>query len=250
MALYTDEFYDHHQATWQSSASVLVPIVQELVDAASVLDVGCGTGTWAARFAACGAKEVVGVDGDYVDRTRLKIPEEQFRAHDLRQPLDLGRRFDLVISLEVGEHIPESDAGTFVQSLVRHAEVVFFSAAIPFQGGRGHVNEQWPAYWAERFARHDYRAIDCLRSVVWNDERVKWWYSQNGLLYATPAAIAARPALARAMERSPEGALALVHPDKYRRHADPERLRLGRLLKALPGASRNDAARLLKKLRR
>lgn len=250
MPLYTDDFYDHHQDTWFSSASVMAPIVQQLVGADSVLDVGCGTGTWAARFAACGAKEVVGVDGDYVDRARLKIPAEQFQAHDLRKPLDLGRRFDLVISLEVGEHIPRSDAETFVQSLVRHAEVVFFSAAIPFQGGRGHVNEQWPSYWAELFAAHGYQAIDCLRAVVWNDERVKWWYSQNGLLYATPAAIAARPALAHALERSPKGALPLVHPDKYRRHADPKRLRLGRLLKALPGAFRNDAAQLLKKLRR
>lgn len=235
-SLYDDAFYERHAQTWRSSASVLVPMVCELVRPRSVLDVGCGSGAWAAACAQHGVQEVFGVDGEYVDRSRLMIPPDCFRACDLREPLDLGRRFDLVISLEVAEHVPAGRAEVFVQSLVRHADVLFFSAAIPFQGGRGHVNEQWPAWWAERFRAHGYEPIDCLRRRVWNDARVKWWYSENALLYATPDAIAARPALARERERNPGDPLALVHPDKYLRHADPSRLGLRRALGGLAGA--------------
>jgi SAM-dependent methyltransferase len=235
-SLYTEEFYDRHAETWRRSASVLIPMVCELVQPRSVLDVGCGTGTWAAVCAEHGVEEVFGVDGDYVDRARLRIPRECFRAHDLREPLDLGRRFDLVISLEVGEHVPPDRAEVFVESLVRHADVLFFSAAIPFQGGRGHVNEQWPAWWAERFRKHGFEPIDCLRPRVWNDPRVKWWYSENAVLYATRPALEARPALARERERCPGDPLPLVHPEKYLRHADPGRMGLGRALRGLAGA--------------
>ena len=232
---YDDGFYDRHEKTWRSAASVLIPMVCDLVKPRSVLDVGYGTGTWAATCAEHGAEEVFGVDGDHVDRERLKISPESFRAHDLREPLDLGRRFDLVISLEVGEHVPGERAEVFVESLVRHADVLFFSAAIPFQGGRGHVNEQWPAWWAERFRKHGFEPIDCLRPRVWTDPRVKWWYSENAVLYATRPAIEARPALAREWERGSGDPLPLVHPEKYLRHADPSRMGLARALRGLAG---------------
>lgn len=73
---------------------------------------------------------------------------------DLTQPLSLGRKFDLCVSMEVAEHLPPSRADSFVADLVGLAPVVLFSAAVPEQGGTNHLNEQWP----------DYGAI-CLRST-------------------------------------------------------------------------------------
>jgi cyclopropane fatty-acyl-phospholipid synthase-like methyltransferase len=57
------------------------------------------------------------VDGAYVDRTLLEIPSERFQPADLRQPIRVGRQFDLVVSLEVAEHLPAECAAAFVQSL-------------------------------------------------------------------------------------------------------------------------------------
>ena len=64
------------------------------------------------------------------------------------------------------------------------APVVLFSAAIPGQGGVGHKNEQWPDYWANRFATHGYSVSGALRWRIWNDDRVENWYRQNLLLAA------------------------------------------------------------------
>jgi SAM-dependent methyltransferase len=232
--LYDPDFYRRFAGEWRESARVLVPLVLELTEAKSVLDVGCGTGTWLALCRGLGVEDVMGVDGPWVDPAQLLIPAARFRHHDLQQPLDLGRRFDLVISLEVAEHVPEPLADAFVTSLTRHADAVMFSAAIPFQGGTGHVNEQWPAYWAEKFAARGMVAVDCLRPRVWADARVVWWYAQNTIVYATPAFLAAHRKLAAEHARAIPGPLPLVHPQKYLRVSDPTRGSLSRNLRALP----------------
>ena len=149
------------------------------------------------------------MDGDYVPRDQLCIPADRFIDHDLSTPLNLGRRFDLVTCLEVAEHLPLEAAETFIDSLCRHADVVVFSAAIPGQGGTGHINERWPSFWAALFARHGYRPYDLLRSQLWWDERCGWWYRQNVLVFATDTV---------AHEHEwPEltGPLDMVHPELF-----------------------------------
>jgi hypothetical protein len=132
---------------------VVLPIVFELCRPRSAIDVGCLFGAWAAECRRLGVDEVVAVDGGYVSVSDLLIPGDAFLAHDLNQPLRLERKFDLAISLEVAHYLPESRAGGFVADLCELAPMVLFSAAIPHQGGIGHVSEQWPG-WAERFAEH------------------------------------------------------------------------------------------------
>ena len=115
---YTDSFYDTIAAGSIASASVVAPLVYEMVNPSTVLDVGCGQGHWGAEFAELGAS-VQGVDGGYVADCRIP-----FTAHDLEQPLpDLGQ-FDLVVSLEVAEHLAEHRAASFVAELCELAPTV------------------------------------------------------------------------------------------------------------------------------
>jgi SAM-dependent methyltransferase len=181
---YTPTFFDELARGTQESAQVVVPLVNALVQPASVLDVGCGVGTWLAEWNTVGVPDLVGLDGDYVDRAALRIPVDRFTPADLQQPFSLGRRFDLVQSLEVAEHLDEPYADAFVESLSRHGDTVLFSAAIPRQGGTHHVNEQWPSYWAEKFAKAGYTVHDVIRPQIWTDPRVAVWYRQNMLLFA------------------------------------------------------------------
>src|SRR5690606_34222821 len=102
---------------------------------------------------------------------------------DLTKKLELNKKYDMAISLEVAEHLPESAADTFVESLTSHASIILFSAAIPQQGGQYHVNEQWPNYWNEKFKKRGFQAFDILRSEFWNNEHVPWWYRQNMVFF-------------------------------------------------------------------
>jgi SAM-dependent methyltransferase len=188
IAPYDDRFCEEIRSGSAASARVAVPIIKSLVDPRSVLDVGCGIGTWATEWIASGVADTVGVDGDYVDRRILQLPEGHFVSHDLSTPLDLARKFDLVTCLEVAEHLPASAASTLVDSLVRHSDVVVFSAAVPGQGGMEHVNEQWPSYWAAHFASAGYRPFDLLRGALWDCKEVEYWYKQNSLIFATDKA--------------------------------------------------------------
>ncbi len=169
----------------------------------------------------------MGVDGDYVDRTLLEIPAERFVPLDLSEAFDLGRTFDLALSLEVAEHLPGDAANEFVASLVRHAPTILFSAAIPGQGGTDHLNEQWPDYWAEKFAAHGYMAVDAIRPRIWADPAIEFWYAQNAILYLREDTVSG--ALRRRVVDD-LGALSLVHPRLFDACREQLRARRRRLL--------------------
>jgi SAM-dependent methyltransferase len=253
-ATYDAAFYDEIDSWSRSSAAAVVPWIVDALAPSSVIDVGCGHGAWLAAFKACGVEEVLGLDGDHVDRSALEIEPSEFRAVDLREPPVTTEHFDLVVSLEVAEHLPSADGDRFIGFLTRCAPVALFSAAIPGQGGRGHVNEQWPPYWSDRFDAHDFLPVDALRPRFWNDDRVQFFFAQNTLVYAHRDVLA-DVTKALAPETAAPSALALVHPEmlrllvgqaRARRNAPPS---LRHLARALPGAAKRAARERWTRLR-
>lgn len=210
--LYGREFFESQAPTSQRSAQVIVPLVVQLTRPASVVDVGCGTGAWLSTFHEAGVEDILGIDGDHVDRSLLEIPQGRFLPWDLRLPLEVDRQFDLVVSLEVAEHLPAACADLFLDSLVSLGPAVLFSAAIPNQGGTGHINERWPTYWSSLFEDRGYRCLDPIRREVWEDERVEWWYRQNTLLFVRPDLLAENATLRQELSAAPSGPRSIVHP--------------------------------------
>lgn len=206
-------------ASWRDpskrSARVVVPLILEWVRPASVVDVGCGLGMWASIFSELGVETVHGMDGCSVPTSELLIPENDFVAVDLSKRVETTRKYDLVVSLEVAEHLPAATAATFVQTLTSLGPVVMFSAAIPHQRGANHVNEQWPEYWARLFAKRGYRAVDCLRPRIWNDENVEPYYCQNTIVYVCKDKLANYPVLAASVLAPDDLPLSLIHPHYY-----------------------------------
>lgn len=182
--IYSDQFYDYIDEGARSSARALIAAVQPWLGAQSVLDLGSGRGVWLAEWMAAGVGDVLGVDGDYVERARLAIPEDRFRAADLTRPVALGRRFDLAQSLEVGEHLPQAASAGLVDSLTQAADRVIFSAACVGQGGEFHVNEQPLSFWQGLFEARGYTAFDCIRPALAQAPGVEPWYRYNTLFYA------------------------------------------------------------------
>ena len=164
--------------------SEVIPLIISLLRPASVVDVGCGLGTWLRGFTDCGIRDILGLDNPDIDRNLLFIEEEHFLGLDLRQPFQLDRTFDLVLCLEVAEHLPAESADNLVENLCNLGDSVVFSAAIPGQGGQNHINEQWPTYWIEKFAARGLEVYDVLRPQIWFNSRVNVWYRQNMLLFS------------------------------------------------------------------
>ncbi len=183
---YGSSFYAFLNSVAGPSASRIVPLAAAALPVASVADFGCGQGAWLHAWQAAGA-DILGLDGPYVNRDRLLIPREAFLPHDLAEPINLNRRFDLVQSLEVAEHLPRQCAESFVGVLTGHADAVLFSAAVPGQGGEHHVNERPLAFWRGLFAARGYRAVDLVRPAVRGDAQVQRWYCCNTILYVNSA---------------------------------------------------------------
>jgi SAM-dependent methyltransferase len=145
----------------------------------SILDVGCGIGTWLRAAHDLGVSEVRGIDGQPRALGRLLIPADRFSCHDLREPFDLGRKFDLVLCLEVAEHLPEAAAERLVRSLAAHGDTILFSAGCPGQPGQQHINCQWPEWWQALFNKQSYSCSDAIRWRLWPNRQIEPWYRQN-----------------------------------------------------------------------
>lgn len=230
--VYTKDFFQNRKGKTAKSSDIVAPIITDFFKQSSMIDVGCGTGEWLKSFMDIGIKDVCGVDGHHVPRNLLKIPEELFNARDLFKSVGIERKFDLAMSLEVAEHLPESRADSFVKELCDLAPIVVFSAATPGQGGAYHVNEQWPEYWAAKFAANGRVVVDCIRDLVWHDPRVAYHYVQNTLVFITPEKLESFPELKKLVVTGNPPALARIHPEKWRRALDVSRMGLKRWIKA------------------
>ena len=183
MEKYDINFYENQKDGSYNSAKIIIPLVRQFVKPKTVMDLGCGLGTWLAVWKEYGV-DVIGVDGDYVERDMLYIDEKEFISADLsKEYVNVDKKVDLVESLEVAEHLPEDRAYAFIRNLTDISDVVLFSAAIPYQGGTNHINEQWQSYWAEIFASRGYVPLDCIRTQQAKLAGVQLPYAQNIIIY-------------------------------------------------------------------
>lgn len=224
-----DSAFQNMAATGSAyAARLIISATKTILPVKSVVDIGCARGTWLREWQEQGVGDVVGVDGDYVDRSKLEIDSRHFFIHDLATPYNLGRRFDLAQSLEVAEHLPLSRATTFVADLATLAPVVLFSAAAPGQGGENHLNEQHGAFWQALFAEHDFVAIDCFRPILAKDEKVPAWYRYNLMLYVRRSSLQGIDPFARQFQLRDGESVCDTSPLTYRLRK--------RVVRALPKA--------------
>jgi SAM-dependent methyltransferase len=223
--IYSARFFEQIRDMSIASARMAVPKILEIYPARSVVDVGCSIGAWLKVFADHGVRRIAGLDGDYVDRSQLMIDPACFVGCNLDEPLDIAgilrqfkksERFDLAISLEVGEHLPVARATSLVADMCSLSDTVLFGAAIPFQGWQSaHINEQWQSFWVEKFAENGYDAFDALRPAIWSSPDIAYFYKQNSLSYLKRHTDVHAAFMARYL-RPTAAMFDVVHPEHYR----------------------------------
>lgn len=181
--IYTDEFYNRHAAKSYHSAITILGYLLKYLEINSVLDFGCGLGTWCKAATELGITNAYGIDLHKYHEKNMYISESNYHSLDLRKKVKLNYDIDLAISVEVAEHIENKHCQTFLNNICLHSKVVLFSAAVPFQGGRNHINEQPLSYWVNKFNQKGYLLMDYIREQIWNDQSIDIWYRNNCVLF-------------------------------------------------------------------
>ena len=165
--LYTDLFFRDNIADSLPMAKYLAPKIAEMLDTKSVLDVGCATGHWLKCFSDLGIS-IHGLEGSVNTLDHLLIPRESVSIFDLRDKYTMKHDVDLVLSIEVAEHIEPFFAGNYVDVLTMHdSKYIVMTAAPPGQGGTGHVNLQPKEYWVEKMGYKGYKRDSELEDQIY-----------------------------------------------------------------------------------
>jgi SAM-dependent methyltransferase len=146
-------------AEWQAHFAGIADAIRRELQPVSVLDVGCAIGLLVEALRARGV-EAYGVDVSEYAISQVHPTIRDFcTLHAATEPF--GRRYDLIVCIEVLEHLPPEQAQAAIANFCRHADAVLFSSS-PFDYVEPtHFNVQPPPYWAKLFAQQGfYRDVD------------------------------------------------------------------------------------------
>lgn len=186
-AIYGDGYFQFVEKTTASSADAIARSIIEAFHPASVMDVGCGTGVLLERLRAQGV-QVKGLEYAQAALNFCRARKLDVLRFDLTtDPLpESHSKADLVVSMSVGQQLPESSAERYVDALCQVAPVVVFSSGTPGRGDKRPVNEQPHTYWIGKFRQRgfDFNELLSLRwRQDWQDANTAEWFHQDVLVF-------------------------------------------------------------------
>lgn len=187
MYRYNKKFFDYIDNQSFESAKIILNEVRKLINFNSVIDVGCGTGSWLRAAHTLSEKiNSIGIDGEYAKNT-FKCKEAQFISFDLEQNFEnkINYKSDLVICMEVAEHLKPDRSTTFIENLCNFSDIILFGAAVKHQRGTLHINEQPQSYWIDKFKKNNYSPYYLPRKKLWTNDKIinTPYYVSNSFLF-------------------------------------------------------------------
>jgi 2-polyprenyl-3-methyl-5-hydroxy-6-metoxy-1,4-benzoquinol methylase len=163
---YDKGFFMDNLGDSRPMAEYLAPKLTKALNVKSLIDLGCATGHWVNSFVKSGV-DVVGIEGGENAKSMLVCAPDRVIFADLREPLKIDRDFDMVLSIEVAEHIEPEFVHEYINNMVKfNPKVIMITAAPPGQGGDFHVNEQNKDYWDALFLNQGYKRAIAVENLV------------------------------------------------------------------------------------
>ena len=194
-AVYTRRYFELRNRKASQAAVLIAESLVEQFAPSSVADLGCGTGIYLRELERRGVGGF-GYEGSRNAVENAVVGPDLIALHDLRQPIAAPGSHDVVICIEVAEHLPAKSADQLVDNIASLGDTVLFSAAGPGQGGRDHINEKPPEYWIAHFEKRGYRldvdATHHLRKKLIG-HGASWWLRKNLMVLTRIAKLDSRP---------------------------------------------------------
>lgn len=147
---YSEKYYRKHKEIDEKWATPLARLFIRTLGIRSMLDLGCGVGSYLRGALEENLSNVVGVEmnADLARPFMGAVVSTVAIQGDITKPLDLHGQFDCVLSVETGEHLqPEGTAG-FIDNLKScSSRLIVLTAAPPGQRGTQHINLRPRSEW-------------------------------------------------------------------------------------------------------
>ena len=213
---YSPSFYKNRTAnTSEASNIILKNISKSLYNVNSVFDIGCGSGAWLETAVDIFKPDMLtGLEGEWLPQEIInKVIKKNIaiKVGNLNSELFLSNvtECDLIICLEVLEHLQENTVKFICNHIFNKARYILFSAALPFQGGNGHITEKPLSFYVELMNKNGYGCNNKLRELIWTNNKIPYWYRQNIVLFEKGA------------ENNMSLPIDIVHPECLRLRAKP-----------------------------
>lgn len=170
LKLYSTKFFNNNKRSAGERAPFLMQMLVDMFAPKSVCDFGCAVGQYLKKFIELGVEDVQGIEGSPAAFQQLVVDKAIVLQHDLRLPLDLGRTFDLGVSVEVIEHLEPKYEDVIWQTIAKHSKHAFITASVKGQGGPLHWNERPRKYWIDKCGEYglsfdDTMTKECYKQV-------------------------------------------------------------------------------------
>lgn len=175
MPEYGRYYYEHYDGNpygrspaWMARMGEIADAVQATLKPTTVLDAGCAMGVLVESLRGRG------VDAQGVDISEFAIAQvpEEFAPYcsvaSLAEPLD--KTYDLIISIEVLEHIPEVELQKAIDNLCSSTDRILFSSTPFHYEDPTHINIKQPEQWSVEFARRGF-----FRDVAYDASFIEMW---------------------------------------------------------------------------
>lgn len=173
IGLYNDEFFEWHYKYARDYSIVTMDWLLDFINVKSVVDFGCGIGSYLESAFNKGIVKIKGYDigGDYAKKYTPEHIQPNIEYIDCTTKM-VTEKYDCVISFETAEHIEPSGTNQFCDNLVGALDkngFLFFTGAPAGQEGCGHINCQRKSFWMLKFLERDLE-FDAITTVVVSQE--------------------------------------------------------------------------------